>query len=55
LAVDEVVSVLEDVAAEAFTLVAMVNGEAEPTNCTISCVAVPLSPVLPYLADCEKR
>ena len=55
MAVDEDVSVLGDVAAEAFALVAMVNPEAEPANSMMSCVAVPLSSVLPYLADREKR
>ena len=55
MAVDEVVSVLGDVAAEAFALVAMANGEAEPVNSMMSRVAVPLSSALPYLADCEKR
>jgi len=49
------VSVLGDVAAVAFALITRVNGEAEPTNSMISCVAVPLSSVLPYLADREKR
>ena len=47
--------VLGAIAAEAFTLVAMVNGEAEPAKSMMSCVVVPLSSVLPYLADCERR
>jgi len=53
--VNEVVSVLGDIAAEAFALVAMVNGEAEPINAMMFCLAVPLSSVMPYLADCAKR